>query len=148
MQRPPITPTLQIPVHIPVPTFTATLPLLPQHPVTPATATPPMTFAPTQVDIVADQDRSKLSPTSMLPSLKYIDDPSLFDLDALTCHACNKSFKNTRAFKLHRDRHQVHNLFLLLNAHLKFCLYFQLNKCSFCGDYNRTSLVCLIISIE
>merc|ERR1712223_330012 len=29
-----------------------------------------------------------------------------FDLDTLTCIACNKSFKNTRAFKLHRDRHQ------------------------------------------
>merc|ERR1712051_295101 len=43
---------------------------------------------------------------SGLPSLKFIEDESLFDLDALTCHACNKSFKNTRAFKLHRDRHQ------------------------------------------
>jgi hypothetical protein len=65
---------------------------------------------------VTDQDRSKLSPTSMLPSLKYIDDPSLFDLDALTCHACNKSFKNTRAFKLHRDRHQVKKNFHKLLA--------------------------------
>ena len=43
---------------------------------------------------------------SNVPTLKYIEDESLFDLDALTCHACNKSFKNTRAFKLHRDRHQ------------------------------------------
>ena len=43
---------------------------------------------------------------SNLPTLKFIEDESLFDLDALTCHACNKSFKNTRAFKLHRDRHQ------------------------------------------
>merc|ERR1712156_325930 len=43
---------------------------------------------------------------SGLPVLKFIEDESLFDLDALTCHACNKSFKNTRAFKLHRDRHQ------------------------------------------
>ena len=43
---------------------------------------------------------------SGVPTLKYIEDESLFDLDALTCHACNKSFKNTRAFKLHRDRHQ------------------------------------------
>ena len=100
------------------------LPLLPQHPVTPATAmaatvTTPTPALPTvpipmqqqqQPDIISDQDRSKLSPTSMLPTLKYIDDPSLFDLDALTCHACNKSFKNTRAFKLHRDRHQVRRL--------------------------------------
>ena len=43
---------------------------------------------------------------SGVPVLKFIEDESLFDLDALTCHACNKSFKNTRAFKLHRDRHQ------------------------------------------
>ena len=43
---------------------------------------------------------------SNVTTLKYIEDESLFDLDALTCHACNKSFKNTRAFKLHRDRHQ------------------------------------------
>merc|ERR1711981_814938 len=40
------------------------------------------------------------------PALKYVEDQSQFDLDSLTCLVCNKSFKNTRAFKLHRDRHQ------------------------------------------
>ncbi len=49
---------------------------------------------------------SNTSGTPLPTALPYITDQSLFDLDALTCHACNKSFKNTRAFKLHRDRHQ------------------------------------------
>jgi hypothetical protein len=39
--------------------------------------------------------------------LKFIEDESMFDLDSLTCHACNdKIFKNAKAFKIHRDRHQ------------------------------------------
>jgi hypothetical protein len=84
-----------------------------QHIVAPVTAVVGTLASPAipQHDVTGE-DRSKLSPTSMLPTLKYIDDPSLFDLDALTCHACNKSFKNTRAFKLHRDRHQVQLSFI------------------------------------
>ena len=38
--------------------------------------------------------------------LSFIKDESLFDPGTKTCHACNKSFKNGRAFKLHKDRHQ------------------------------------------
>ena len=87
------------------------LPMLPQHPaMPPKTAALPVTPVPASGSL-PDEDRSKLSP---LPTLKYIDDPSLFDLDALTCHACNKSFKNTRAFKLHRDRHQVSHIIVII----------------------------------
>lgn len=39
--------------------------------------------------------------------LKFIDDPAMFDLEALTCHSCNKSFKTPKAFSNHRDKHQV-----------------------------------------
>ena len=38
--------------------------------------------------------------------LHFIEDESLFDYNSRTCHACNKTFQNNRAFKLHRDRHQ------------------------------------------
>eukprot|EP00095_Tigriopus_kingsejongensis_P002910 maker-scaffold336_size202805-snap-gene-1.35 protein:Tk02910 transcript:maker-scaffold336_size202805-snap-gene-1.35-mRNA-1 annotation:"zinc finger protein 729-like" len=40
------------------------------------------------------------------PSLKFIHNEELFDNANLTCLACNKAFKNARAFKLHCDRHQ------------------------------------------
>merc|ERR1712223_2266326 len=66
--------------------------------------------------IAAQDSSAKSSPTPSVssgssipglpPALKFVSDPSQFDLDTLTCLACNKSFKNTRAFKLHRDRHQ------------------------------------------
>merc|ERR1712018_185112 len=66
--------------------------------------------------IAAQDSSAKSSPTPIVssgssipglpPALKFVSDPSQFDLDTLTCLACNKSFKNTRAFKLHRDRHQ------------------------------------------
>ena len=66
--------------------------------------------------LTAQDSSAKSSPTPSVssgssipglpPALKFVSDPSQFDLDTLTCLACNKSFKNTRAFKLHRDRHQ------------------------------------------
>merc|ERR1712018_762823 len=66
--------------------------------------------------LTAQDSSAKSSPTpsgssgssipGLPPALKFVSDPSQFDLDTLTCLACNKSFKNTRAFKLHRDRHQ------------------------------------------
>ena len=45
-------------------------------------------------------------PPEIVPVLKYIVDESLFDSENLTCKACAKTFKNHRAFKLHKDRHQ------------------------------------------
>ena len=77
-----------------------------------STPTPISAIPPIATEILTVNHIQSSSPTpstssgSGLPSLKFIEDESLFDLDALTCHACNKSFKNTRAFKLHRDRHQ------------------------------------------
>ena len=106
--------TTMMPTSLPPPVPLLPQPQLQQHIVTPVTAAAATLASPaTPHHDVTGEDRSKLSPTSMLPTLKYIDDPSLFDLDALTCHACNKSFKNTRAFKLHRDRHQVRKMFFL-----------------------------------
>jgi hypothetical protein len=62
---------------------------------------PNPTQATTQLQAI-DAEAAKSSPV-----LKFIDDPAMFDLEALTCHSCNKSFKTPKAFSNHRDKHQV-----------------------------------------
>jgi len=64
-------------------------------------------FPPTTIQSLEARRVQKGESPKVPLTLTYIDDPAMFDIEALTCHPCNKSFKTPRAFGIHRNKHQV-----------------------------------------